>query len=116
LSPERASRVPSETGDDTALGRSALPLPTECTDAVSIDGARPGKESKDTEEVHGSAVPSGSSEKEPTVKPKRSSKGMEPFEKWERDAMEKLLGQLCGHLGLSSSRVLPVSQRANGTF
>jgi len=26
---------------------------------------------------------------------------MQPFEKWERDEMEKLLGQLCGHLGLS---------------
>ena len=112
--PERASRVPSEAGDDTAPGRSALPLPTESTDAVSVDGARPGKESKGTEDAHGSAAPSGSSEKEPTVKSKRSSKGMEPFEQWERDAMEKLLGQLCGHLGLSSGRVQ--SQRANGTF
>ena len=26
--------------------------------------------------------------------------GTEPFERWERDEMEKLLGQLCGHLGM----------------
>ena len=30
----------------------------------------------------------------------RSSKGSEPFEKWERDEMEKLLLQLNGRLGM----------------
>lgn len=32
-------------------------------------------------------------------KQRRPAKGTEPFEKWERDEMEKLLGELCGHLG-----------------
>jgi phospholipase D1/2 len=104
LTPEHVARVPSESGDDAAPGHGALPLPTESTDAFSVGRARPSKESKRSkspEVVHGSSTPAGSSEKEPTLKPKRSTKGVEPFEKWERDEMEKLLGQLCGHLGLS---------------
>ena len=102
MASECAPRIPSEAGNDTTLGQSVLPLPTESIDNILVGGARPGKEKKGPEEVNGS---SESSEKEPTMKPKRSSKGVEPFEKWERDAMEKLLGQLCGHLGLSLGRV-----------
>lgn len=33
------------------------------------------------------------------AKARRSAKGAEPFEKWEKDEMEKLLGELNGHLG-----------------
>ncbi len=36
---------------------------------------------------------------EEPVRPRRPTKGTEPFEKWERDEMEKLLGELNGHLG-----------------
>jgi len=36
---------------------------------------------------------------EPT-KHRRHAKGTEPFEKWEREEMEKLLGQLNGQLGM----------------
>jgi phospholipase D1/2 len=106
LTPEHVSHVPSESGDDTAPGQNTLLLPTESTDAISVDGARQSKENKDPEE--GLTIPAGSSEKEPTTKPQRPSKGSEPFEKWERDEMEKLLGQLCGHLGLSSGRAYGV--------
>ena len=34
------------------------------------------------------------------------SRGHEPFEKWERDEMEKLLGELRGHLVLYPTRFL----------
>jgi phospholipase D1/2 len=36
----------------------------------------------------------------------RSKKAEEPFEKWERDEMEKLLGELRGHLGECYSKLL----------
>ena len=35
--------------------------------------------------------------------PRRSSKNSEPFEKWEREEMEKLLSQLNGQLGMYRS-------------
>ena len=34
-------------------------------------------------------------------RPRRPTRGVEPFEKWERDEMERLLGELNGHLGES---------------
>lgn len=46
------------------------------------------------------------SEKENGTKPRQPSKGSEPFEQWERDEMEKLLGQMNGHLGGYSTFVL----------
>jgi phospholipase D1/2 len=33
---------------------------------------------------------------------RRPARGDEPFEKWEREAMEKLLGEVRGHLGRCS--------------
>lgn len=33
------------------------------------------------------------------TKARRPARGAEPFEKWERDEMEKLLNELNGHLG-----------------
>jgi phospholipase D1/2 len=105
LTPER---VPSDSGDDTALSHGTLPqLVESTTDTISSDGTRRSKESKRSEDVHTST---GSSEKEPTLKPKRSTKGVEPFEKWERDEMEKLLKQLRGHLGLWLGYAFQVSK------
>jgi len=46
--------------------------------------------------TNGSVTPnkdSGSGERKPT-------RGPESFEKWEREEMEELLGELCGHLGI----------------
>lgn len=40
----------------------------------------------------------GHSEKD--FRPRRPTRGSEPFEKWEREEMEKLLGQTNGHLGI----------------
>lgn len=44
---------------------------------------------------HGSS--SAGNHEEP--RPRRPARGSEPFEKWERDQMEELLGKLNGHLG-----------------
>jgi phospholipase D1/2 len=50
---------------------------------------------------------------EEPAKPRRPTKGSEPFEKWERDEMEKLLGQLNGQLVLYSNRFLEGEDIAN---
>lgn len=41
----------------------------------------------------------GLADKEPARARSRSTRSTEPFTKAERDEMEKLLGELCGHLG-----------------
>ncbi|KAF9267545.1 phospholipase D [Marasmius fiardii PR-910] len=86
--PEAVARVPSETGDENAPADS---------DKIEAEGRG------DTEGEHkGEDGPS--SEKETKIR--RSGKGVEPFEKWERDEMEKLLHQLNGHLVLYPTRFL----------
>lgn len=45
------------------------------------------------------SVPSRSSATPGESKPRKHAKGNEPFEKWERNEMENLLGELNGHLG-----------------
>jgi phospholipase D1/2 len=67
------------------------------TDSASEFEARPSKEEADEASDSTPNASTGNSEKEP--KARRPARGTEPFEKWERDEMEKLLGELCGHLG-----------------
>jgi phospholipase D1/2 len=45
------------------------------------------------------SMPNRSSAATGESKPRRHAKGTEPFEKWERNEMETLLGELNGHLG-----------------
>lgn len=56
----------------------------ECEDAPTTPG-------------HGSSIAANQEEQS---KPRRPARGSEPFEKWERDQMEELLGKLNGHLGV----------------
>ncbi|KAG5646538.1 hypothetical protein DXG03_003305 [Asterophora parasitica] len=89
--PEAVARVPSEIGDDTAHTEEK----EESREAGSDEYTRPSKDSTEdaTSNTH------FSTEKEP--KARKHAKGTEPFEKWERDEMEKLLGQVNGHLGMN---------------
>lgn len=80
--PEAVARAPSETGDQEAPGRDER-LVTYAEDTA-------------TEEVE--TVMNSTSDKD--AKSKKSSKGTEPFERRDRDEMEKLLGEVCGHLGM----------------
>ena len=66
--------MPSEAGDERAPG------PLGPTDNV--------------EKVLGDERPKGEKDKKKSIKPDH-----EPFEAWEREEMEKLLGMLRGHLG-----------------
>lgn len=87
--PEAVARVPSEAGDEGA--------PQEDNPELSEDETRPSKEGVDDPTASTANTSTGNSEKDP--KARRPTKGTEPFEKWERDEMEKLLGQTNGHLG-----------------
>lgn len=83
-------RVPSEAGDEGAPGQE--------TDNAEGPGEVENRRSKEggTDEASETPLNASTSDKDNKRKPAR---GTEPFEKWEREEMEKLLGELCGHLG-----------------
>lgn len=87
-------RVPSETGDED------VPLEGKSAQADEQDGnsSRQSKEDREPEEMN---LGASSSEKDP--KTRKPARGIEGFEKWERDEMEALLGELNGHLGKRDS-------------
>jgi phospholipase D1/2 len=91
VKPEAVARIPSEAGDEAAPSDDQAELPPG-------DDTPPSKESG--AETTQSPPPKSStfSEKDRDPKSQRQT-GAEPFEKWERDEMEKLLSTLNGHLG-----------------
>ncbi|EEB93108.1 hypothetical protein MPER_08284 [Moniliophthora perniciosa FA553] len=78
--PEAVARVPSETGDEG--------VPLEGQEAEHDEHADDSENTK---------------KKEPKITP---AKGVEPFERWKRDEMRKLLHELNGHLVLYPTRFL----------
>ena len=95
---EPVARIPSESGDEGTHV-------SQASDTTSRLSREDGEECPPTPLNNPSFV---TSQNEEPVKPRRRAKGAEPFEKWERDEMEKLLGQLNGQLGmwLASMQVL----------
>jgi len=93
---QRVGPIPSESGDEGTH----VSQPSDTTDMAS-EMSREGEGTPPTPLNNSSCAPIQNDE-EP-VKPRRPAKGSEPFEKWERDEMEKLLGQLNGHLGMAVS-------------
>ncbi|TFK73598.1 phospholipase D [Pluteus cervinus] len=86
---EGTGRVPSDAGD----GLTAQEYSN--SDNGSFDGLpRSSKDGGTTQEssTHANGEPT-------QPKARKAPKGTEPFERWERDEMERLLGELCGHLG-----------------
>ncbi|RDB18070.1 Phospholipase D1 [Hypsizygus marmoreus] len=102
--PEAVARVPSEAGDEGAPQE-------ENTEVGSDDDTRTTKAGPEATTASSTNIPPGGPEKEP--RPKRPAKGTEPFEKWERDEMEKLLGQTNGHLVVFPNRFLEGEDIAN---
>jgi phospholipase D1/2 len=86
--PEAVGRVPSETGDEN--------VPLEGKEASADEHHTSSKEG--AHEDGDTHLGNSASEKDP--KTRKAAKGAESFEKWERDEMEKLLGDLNGHLGM----------------
>lgn len=97
--PDPIARVPSETGDQDAPGQDENLLAHGEDTVVQF-----------AEDVETAANPSGSDK---DVKGKKPSRGTEPFEKWERDEMEKLLREVCGHLVVYPTRFLEGEDVAN---
>ncbi|KAK7048243.1 NUC071 domain-containing protein [Favolaschia claudopus] len=92
--PEAVARVPSETGDEGALPDPAAPPTANASSHPSDDGEAKEAGSKEAGEVQPDASAPTATEKRKGAR----NTGPEPFERWERDEMEKLLGQLNGHL------------------
>jgi phospholipase D1/2 len=67
---------------------------------MASEMSREGGEEVPPTSVNNSSFATTTQHDEDPAKPRRPAKGSEPFEKWERDEMEKLLGQLNGQLGL----------------
>jgi len=92
VTPDPVAHISSESGD-------------ECQEPSSLEGAdmilegEPGqsREGLGGTQEYQASPPNASATQE--CKARRPARGSEPFEKWERDEMEKLLGELCGHLG-----------------
>jgi phospholipase D1/2 len=89
-------RVPSETGDESAPHDPKLKdvdvAPWTSKDYV--EGI------PSSEQTFFSKLQSEGQRPQPL----RNTKHAEPFEPWEREAMEKLLGEVNGHLGLSDQQ------------
>jgi len=94
-------RVPSETGDESALPGPKLD---------DVDAAP--RTSQDHDEFSGSEQPFLPNE-EQRPQPLRGTKHVEPFEPWEREEMEKLLEEVNGHLVLYPTRFLEAEDDAD---
>lgn len=95
---EAVARVPSEAGDEQA----PEPLKSKENFEQTLNGEKPkgdsdcGKENLDQRP----SIGNNTCDKEKEKEKKKSAKPVqEPFEAWEREEMEKLLGELRGHLG-----------------
>ncbi|KAF9013434.1 hypothetical protein BDQ17DRAFT_1343417 [Cyathus striatus] len=97
---EPVARVPSETGDDSAPGR-------ESTSAADGDAV------SDSHGEEGEKFADSSAPESQEPKARKGAKGVEPYEKWERDEMERLLGELNGHLVVYPTRFLEGEDIAN---
>ena len=93
---EPVARLPSESGDEGTHVSQA----SDTTDIASGMSREDGEECPPTPLNNPSFV---TTQNEEPMKHRRHAKGTEPFEKWERDEMEKLLGQLNGQLGMWAS-------------
>ncbi|KAF9527594.1 phospholipase D [Crepidotus variabilis] len=105
--PEPVARVPSEAGDEGA----PTTQPSDMNSEVSREG-----EDLPTSPPPSAAAASSTThpeEHQQQSKARRPAKGAEPFEKWEREEMEQLLGELNGHLILYSNRFLEGEDIAN---
>lgn len=114
--PDPVARVPSETADEGALGPKTHDIaePDGAEKAAKSVHDSDAKEAKDkgAKESAGDHAtdsqtrlpPNGGDratpERDPKGSQRRAARGAEPFEKWEREEMEALLGELCGHLGM----------------
>ncbi|KIY71705.1 phospholipase D [Cylindrobasidium torrendii FP15055 ss-10] len=103
---ERLSKPPRDTNTPDANGR----VPSEVGDTnaseagLTVDGQSEAQES--TTDLNGE-------EGRPRARSRAGKNAVEPFTRAERDEMEKLLSELCGHLVLYPTRFLEGEDVAN---
>ena len=99
--PNPVGRAPSETADEGAPNKEGdIADPTVDESGVADDATTAGMSSPHVSTFgDGSGNGAPSKEGKEGGRPRRPTRGAEPFEKWERDEMERLLGELNGHLG-----------------
>lgn len=103
---EPLGRVPSEAGDENAPNHEKEQLPKP-DDKDYPDGLKSKSSVRSSAGSQRSRATNLNSTNGVYGDEKRvPSKGNGPFEKWERDEMEKLLGELRGHLVLYPTRFL----------
>lgn len=88
------ARIPSESGDEGAAHESQPADSLDMKSELSKEGGEDGLETP----LHNSSI--ATTQNEELHSHQWSFKGSEPFEKWEREEMEKLLLQLNGQLGM----------------
>lgn len=86
------ARIPSEARDEDAPGQKSVIEADQKANPPSTGDEPAGKGPNASTDA---GVGSG----EGDTKARKPARADEPFERWERDEMEKLLGELCGHLG-----------------
>ncbi|KAJ7212251.1 phospholipase D [Mycena pura] len=114
--PEAVARVPSETGDDGAIPPDGTAPGNPAGHPVNKAGPKPKPHADgkaEDEGAHNRDANESTATTTASEKRKPRSTGTEPFERWERDEMEKLLGQLNGHLVIFPNRFLEGEDVAN---
>lgn len=94
-SAEPISQNPSESGEERVAHESQPAEPHNMNSGLSEEGGENALADSSLQDLL-----SGTAQNEELHSPRRSSKNSEPFEKWEREEMEKLLSQLNGQLGM----------------
>lgn len=90
--------MPSETADDNIPGKQNPP-PSDPPKA-SVDQSQEATDNR-PQGANGLNTPSTASTPK-DAGDRKPARGQEPFEKWEREEMEHLLGELRGHLGMQN--------------
>ncbi|KAF9481155.1 phospholipase D/nuclease [Pholiota conissans] len=111
---EPIARIPSESGDEGA--HESQPSDTSHVHDVGSEMSKEDGEELPPTPLYNSTYsgnPSSANPGDEPSKPRRPAKGSEPFEKWERDEMEKLLEDINGQLVLYPIRFLEGEDIAN---
>lgn len=102
--PEPVARLPSEAGDENALGQEKGSTGKAGVDVQGDNKTAEAEVSSSSEapaQQHGEGSSSGGDDKS-----RIPAKGDEPFELWEREEMERLLEDLRGHVVIYPTRFM----------
>lgn len=96
---EPLARIPSEVADDNVPGKQKnTPKPDTAQGSVNGHAQEPSEHQSEGQSTsNGQGTPPKNANDRKSLP--RGAAGAEPFDASEREEMENLLGELCGHLG-----------------